>query len=165
MSTYVCMYVYSGLTTRPHIHTASQGPGGHGGGSVCGASGTVTSKISKFGVGAIHAGFFVGKAIKVVTSTQVRFACFFCSFGRPGRCGTERTVSPLFHACTHARTCSLALITCYKKNYKKQDSPDVRCFTMDEDELQKRSAQGNRDALYQDDVRVGDKCVVLQLFL
>ncbi len=60
-------YLLTYLTPSP---PASQGGGGGGGGGA--GSSTVTSKISKFGVGGIHAGFFIGKAIKVVTSTKVR---------------------------------------------------------------------------------------------
>ena len=33
----------------------------------------------------------------------------------------------------------------------------MRCFSMDEEELQRRSAREDQDALYRDDVRVGDK--------
>lgn len=59
-----------------HRHAASQLGGGANGSNGSGghhqANTSVTSTISKFGVGAIHAGFFIGQRIKVVTSTRVR---------------------------------------------------------------------------------------------
>jgi hypothetical protein len=43
-------------------------------GRACGVAagrGTLTSRISKFGVGAIHAGFYIGTRVKVLTRTSV----------------------------------------------------------------------------------------------
>ena len=45
--------------------------GGGGGGGGRGGGVTTNARISKFGVGAIHAGFFIGSKILVVTRTKV----------------------------------------------------------------------------------------------
>jgi hypothetical protein len=144
---------------------------------------TLSSRISKFGVGAIHAGFFIGTRVKVLTRTQVRrtdgrtdghteprsvalardmlVICGQLRFGiGPAiTCGTLDVHMP--SAKSVSPPCRLSFpFHLFARTVlcalwcPTQDSRDVRCFVLDEASLQERYA--SKSALYKDDVLSGD---------